>query len=205
MGDNALLSVFAIHALIVVTPGPNFLLVAHRAVAASRRQALSAAMGVALAAVIWATIATVVFAAAANAMGHLFEFLRLAGGAYLLWLAVGLWRSSASAAGEVSGLGPSARHALIRGFLTNLLNPKSAVFFGSVLSAALPADASLATRMAVVAIVGVNATLWYSAVALALSSGPPRRQYLRAQSTIDRLAGLAMGVFAVRLILQRAN
>ena len=65
--------------------------------------------------------------------------LQVAGALYLGYVAVRLWRSGASAS-ESLPVHLQAWAAFRLGFITNLLNPKSALFFGSVFATALPAE-----------------------------------------------------------------
>ncbi|MEQ6437784.1 LysE family transporter [Comamonas sp. w2-DMI] len=86
--------------------------------------------------------------------------VQCAGGLYLFYVAVRLWRSQQiDATGAADGVSPLA--AFRMGFLTNILNPKSALFFGSVFATALPSNPSAELLAASVALVLVNALVWH--------------------------------------------
>jgi threonine/homoserine/homoserine lactone efflux protein len=91
-------------------------------------------------------------------------------------------------------------YARARGGLTNLSNPKAAIFNASVFAAKLPADASFCLRSAAVALILVNALAWHALVAIALST--PRAQHvcLRFTGWIDRVVGTALTTFGVLVI-----
>lgn len=200
MLDPALLHVFALHAAVVVSPGPNFVVVAHAAATESRPAAVWTAAGVTLGAVAWASAATLGFTAVTAAAPKLYTLIRVAGSAYLVWLAVMLWRgASHRQPASNTGLGTTTR-AVARGLLTNLANPKSVVFFGSVLSIALPADASAMLRLGAVGIVGLNALTWYGTVAIFLARPGLRERYERHRAAIDRVVSVVMLMLALRVV-----
>lgn len=200
MDHAALLHVFALHAAVVITPGPNFIVVAHAA-SESRPAGLWTAAGVAVGAVAWALAATLGFAAVAKAAPDLYTLVRLGGYAYLAWLAIRILRRPARGRLGAPTEEMAARHAFARGLLTNLANPKSLIFFGSVLSVALPSDAPAALRLGVVTVIAGNALVWYSTVALVLAGPRLRGPYERHRADIDRLAGVAMLVLASSVVL----
>lgn len=196
---ETLLSVAVLHWVILVTPGANVLVVSQLAAGGHRRAACFAAIGITLVAVIWAALAALGVHAVFVAHPHLRFGLQLAGGAYLCYLAVRLWRSSA-------GAGAAAPHALSPwtafrlGFLTNILNPKSALFFGSVFTTALPPDASIALVHAALATVLVNALAWHLFLALAFSHARVQAAYARRRDAFTRFASAAVAAFGLRLV-----
>ena len=81
-----------------------------------------------------------------------------------------------------------------RGLLTNLTNPKAAVFFGTILAPVLDqAGADWVVAAAIVVIV-VNALWWHCLLAVLFGRPPVRRWYGRAKHVIDRVVGGAPGV-----------
>ena len=83
--------------------------------------------------------------------------------------------------------------------MTNITNPKSALFFGSVFAAALPEEPSLALMLAILGMLFLNAATWYSILAFAFSHAKVRSAYARYRRQIGRVAGSLMGLFGVRL------
>ncbi|WP_291424709.1 LysE family transporter [Deinococcus sp.] len=120
--------------------------------------------------------------------------IKVAGGLYLLWMGVNLWRSSLQEGGEGHpvALPMSDLAALRTGFLTNISNPKAAVFFGSVFSSLLGAGATPGLKLGAWLIVFGLGVLWFTLVAFGLSTAPVQNAYLRARKTIDRVGGTVM-------------
>ena len=146
-----LLTVALLHWVALVTPGANVLVVSNLAAADARRPAIFAALGVTLVALIWATLAVLGVNAVFAAHPYLRIVVQVAGGIYLVYLATRLWRSAAAPDGRAStSLTPLAAFRL--GFFTNITNPKSALFFGSVFATALPHDPTPGLLVAVAAL-----------------------------------------------------
>jgi threonine efflux protein len=130
--------------------------------------------------------------------------LQIAGGIYLCHVAVRLWRSGTSGKeGQSERLAPWA--AFRRGFLTNILNPKSALFFGSIFATALPHDPGAPLLAAATALVFVNALLWHTFLAVAFSHSRVQLAYIRNSRLLNRIAGALVGTFGLRLLAVTAN
>lgn len=132
MIDPALLLGFTIITLIIeLTPGPNMAWLVMLSLSEGRRAGYMASGGIALGLLLIAILAALGLAAIISASSLLYEGLRWAGALFLLWLAFEGWRSAgqSSRALEKEGAG---QHAL-RGFVINVLNPKAAFFYVTVL------------------------------------------------------------------------
>jgi threonine efflux protein len=77
----------------------------------------------------------------------------------------------------------------VRGIFVNLSNPKSLIYFTSVFTALIPADASPAVRLGAVVIVVGESVGWHSLLAILFSRGHARRLYAHLGEWIDRTVG----------------
>lgn len=120
--------------LLELTPGPNMGYLAIVATRYGRRAGLTTILGVTAGLTVYMLAAVFGLTAIVLRMEWLYSLLRWAGVAYLLWLALDVWRSPE---GDVAGIdeAPSAQRFMIRGLLANLLNPKAAVFYITLLPA----------------------------------------------------------------------
>ena len=201
---TTLLTVALLHWIVLVTPGVNVLLVSQLAASGHRRSAFFAGLGVTIVAVTWAMLALLGVSALFTSLPKLRLALQVAGGIYLCYVAVRLWRSSTSAKGTQSEmLVPWAAFRL--GFLTNIMNPKSALFFGSVFATALPQEASSSLLVAATALVFVNALCWHTFIAVAFSHPRVQAAYSRQRRLLNRVAGAFVGAFGIRLLAATAN
>lgn len=116
--------------LIVLLPGPTMTLIIANSLAHGTRAGLLTAAGnqVGLALIIAAV--AIGLASSIEAMGWWFDWLRLAGAAYLVWLGWKLIRSSGAT--EAAAPAPRPRGGfLLQSFLVSLSNPKTLIFFGA--------------------------------------------------------------------------
>lgn len=135
MPDASHLIAFSLIALgLVLTPGPNMIYVISRSIAQGRVAGLIAVAGVALGFVFYMLCAAFGITALVFAVPYAYDILRLLGAAYLLYLAWQTIKPGGRSPFEVKTLpvdGP--RKLFMMGFLTNLLNPKIAVLYLSLL------------------------------------------------------------------------
>lgn len=197
---SSLLAIALLHWTALITPGPNFLVVSNLAANGSRRTAVCAALGVTAVAGIWSALAVLGVSAIFTAHHYLRMVVQVAGGCYLLYVGLRFWRSGAAESESSSiQLSPSAAFRL--GFLTNFMNPKAVLFFGSVLATGLPAAPSKLLLALAVGLVIVNAFSWHMLLAIAFSHRRVQAVYTRSRTTIGRVAGLLVGAFGLRLLI----
>ena len=199
---TALLGVLAALTVGVISPGPSFVMVARMAVATSRAQALAAALGMGVGGVLFGAAALLGLHAVFQAVPWLYVGLKLAGGAYLCYLGVLIFRSAKQAllVSSSDGAAPSAQRAFWLGLTTQVSNPKTAVVYASVFAAFLPQSFSVAFGVVLLAMVLCIETGWYALVALVLSAGTPQKIYLAYKAWLDRTAGLVMVSLGLKLV-----
>ncbi|HXS90764.1 MAG TPA: LysE family translocator [Steroidobacteraceae bacterium] len=130
MIDPASLALFMTATLALnLAPGPDMLYISTRSLTQGRRAGVISALGIAAGSVVHTVAIASGLAALLRALPLAYDIVRLAGAAYLIWLGVQALRSKA---GPVSGkpLGRASEWAIFRqGAVTNILNPKVALFF----------------------------------------------------------------------------
>jgi threonine/homoserine/homoserine lactone efflux protein len=192
LDTTAIFSAAAVCLAGVMSPGPNFVAVSHRAISSSRAEALAMVFGIAMVNTLWATLALFGLSVLIATLPWLAWSIKVLGATYLVWFGIQLLRRSGQPLRprELAASGTTFRSALRDGIVTNLANPKSMAFYASVFSGAVPANASAETLLAMVAMVGVIAILWYGGVALALSAERMAELYRRGKKIIERTCGL---------------
>lgn len=188
----------------VISPGPNFLLVAQSAFRGSRSQAVACAIGVSTGALMFALAGVSGLTLVMRQWPLLDTCLKLVGAAYLAWLGVETLRHARRplraerAEAATSGLGAS--RYFVRGLASQLSNPKGIAIYASVFAAFLPDNlggSSVATLLAGIFALEIG---WYGLVALALGQGWARETYLRRKTIVDIGAGTAMLLISLRLL-----
>jgi threonine/homoserine/homoserine lactone efflux protein len=209
MFDARFLAFAGLSALLVLTPGATFAVVVETALGSGRTAALMTVAGVGLAN---ATLAT----AAAFGMSALFgrwpaalELVRIAGGVYLAWLGLrGLWgarhlRASVAPAGGRGTEGRATRSAfVVRGLLTNLLNPPVWLFYMSIVPQFIgPQDAYLARALLLGATHVAMSVVWqgFCGVAVGFAADHVARPSVRR--VLEGVTGAALVVMGARLLV----
>ena len=130
---TSFLTIAVLHWVVLVIPGVNFVLIAQLAAGSARSVSLAAVAGITTVTLTWATLAILGMGAVFAAHPALRQAFQVAGGAYLCYVAFKLWRSPpVDANAEVKPVTTSRAAAFRLGFITNVFNPKTALFFGSV-------------------------------------------------------------------------
>jgi threonine efflux protein len=200
---HAVLTVFLVYLAGVVIPGPNFVAVVHKAVAATRSEALALVAGIVLVNLFWSTCAIagigIVFAAFPWAA---FIVKRL-GAAYLMSFGLRLLiKAGKQVPRPVNDvMTGNWRQSFFQGLITNIGNPKSMAFYAAVFSAAAPAHVSIATFVSMLAVVVVVSMVWYGMVAIALSQPRIAVAYQRRKKAIDQLCGGLIICLGIRQLI----
>lgn len=194
-----LLAIAILHWAVLLIPGFNFVLIGQLAAGGSRTMAVSAVAGMTTATLVWAVLAVAGVGMVFTAHPALRLWAQMAGGLYLLYLAAKLWCAGRQVS-EASAPVLSAVAAFRTGFMTSALNPKIALFYGSVFATALPQDPPLVLVWLAVLLVFVNSVVWHSSLALLLSRPSIQRAYLRNHQTLNRISAALVGAYDAKLI-----
>lgn len=136
MHASVLLAFAAALAVAVAIPGPGVFAVVSCAIARGFREALALIAGVIAGDLIYFSLAVCGLAALARTLGGFFIIVKLAGGAYLVWLGLKLWRQRVPETAAVTAApepGRGFRRNFLAGFFVTIGNPKSIGFYASLL------------------------------------------------------------------------
>lgn len=184
-------------------PGPSFVLVARNAIGLSRRDGLATALGMGAGALFFGGLALAGLYTLLQAVEWLYIGLKMAGGAYLTYVAWKIWRGARQPIAmddRVAPLAGSTRKSFWTGITTQMSNPKTAIWYGSIFAALLPQHPPMWCYLVLPPLVFLVEFGWYTVVALCFSSRVPREMYLRAKAWVDRVAAVAIAALGLRLI-----
>ncbi|PZW69755.1 RhtB (resistance to homoserine/threonine) family protein [Pseudomonas sp. URMO17WK12:I1] len=196
---NEWIAVISITLLAVISPGADFALVTRNSLMLSKRAGLFTAMGIGLGVLVHLGYTLLGVGLLLQQSTWLFNLLKLAGAAYLIYLGIGMLRSKAVDTPAAASPTPASSLVALRGgLLTNALNPKTSVFIISLFMQAVQPDTPTTTQIAYGAFIALAHVGWFSLVALCFSAGSVRRRLLSARQWIDRLfGGLLIGLGAL--------
>jgi threonine/homoserine/homoserine lactone efflux protein len=200
MPATLLLSFVGVSALVIVTPGQDTALVIRNTLRGGRRGGVLTAAGVSTGNFAWAVATSAGLAAVLIASEPLFQALRWFGAAYLVYLGLhSLYRALRNISSQ--GSVPQGRQRPYRqGLLSNLGNPKIAVFFSSLLPQFAQSFAGLLALGVLFAGMGL-AWLSFYAVVVDKAGDFLRRSAIRR--VIDALVGAVLVAFGLRLANER--
>ena len=188
----SLLTLTTVNLIALISPGPDFAVILKNSLLYSRRTAIYTAVGTASGAIIHVLYTLLGLGLVLNDNPWILETIKYLGAAYLIYLGV----KGLMAKKEELALGNlhhrkdiGGRQGFSNGFLTNLLNPKCAMFFISLFAVAISPDVPIPVMVSYVLIVFVETILWFSIVAYCLTAKATREKFASQSHWISRLCG----------------
>lgn len=193
--------------LLVVSPGPDTLVLLRNALAGGRRGGLLACAGIFTGNLVQGSAAALGLGVLIAESHTLFTILRWAGAAYLVLLGVqalrGAWRGEYGAFEDLSRRRGSGLRRFREGFLSNVTNPKVLVMYLSVLPQFLvPGVTTTADALALAYTVAVLGLVWLLALLLVVHRVRGWLSRRRVRRTVDTVTGAALLGFGAALVAE---
>jgi threonine/homoserine/homoserine lactone efflux protein len=201
-----LLPFLAVSAVVILTPGVDMALVTKNALVHGPAAARATAVGVNLGIAFWTLAAAVGLAAVIAASAAAFTAIKLAGAAYLIVLGLQALRGRDDPPpGIVAGRPTLGRGAALRqGLTSNLLNPKIAVFFTSLLPQFVDAQTATAADLLLLGLLfNAMGVIWLLTYAALAARGRNVLARPRVRRSVDRVTGVVLIGLGVRIALER--
>jgi RhtB (resistance to homoserine/threonine) family protein len=199
----------AISALLIVIPGPDMALVARNSLRGGRRSGIATALGVFSGLVLWTLAASVGLAALLRASEPAFVALKIAGSLYLVYLGTrslfdALRRTEKGDGRRRVRAVERSTVSLRQGLVSNLGNPKIAVFFTSFLPQFVHGHGSAFAPLVVLGLIFVVLTFaWLTLYAVVIGRGSSFLRRPRVRLWLDRFTGVVFVGFGIRLALEK--
>jgi threonine/homoserine/homoserine lactone efflux protein len=192
-----------VSALVICTPGQDTALTIRNTIAGGRRNGIETAGGVALGQAVWTLAASAGLVALLRASEPVLHALKLVGAAYLVYLGAhslvaALTRRSVEPE-HVARVGSGRRRGFRQGFLSNLGNPKMAIFFATLLPQFAPHDGGAFLPLLLLGLLFCAMTLaWLTLYAVAIARA--RRLITgRVRRALDTATGFVLVALGFRL------
>jgi len=194
------LTVLGVHVLAVMSPGPNILIIVKESVTVSRNNGLYTALGVLVGATMYVVFGFLGFIAIVSQSVMIFNAFKFIGALYLIYLGLQGILSSGKA---VHFQDEDAQFALQKtpvesfrsGFLTNLSNPKAALYFFTLFTTFVPVDLPLNMKLLLAVLLLIISFSWYLLVAILFSE----QRIQRAYQSVKRYADFVFGGLFISL------
>ena len=201
-----LLAVITITVLAVISPGPDFAMVTRNSLLRSRRAGVFTAVGIGLGVCVHVGYTLVGVGLLIQQSLWLFNAIKWAGAAYLVYLGVKMLRAQPGGAAQGSATTALSDAAALRmGLATNVLNPKTTVFIVSLFLQVVRPSTPLAVQIGYGAFIALAHLAWFSLVALCFSAGAVRDRLLAVRHTVDRVCGVVLVGFGVALAVAQGS
>lgn len=198
----AFLTVATLVTMGAVSPGPAVLMSARTGVTEGMRTGFFLAVGIGIGAVFWAVLALSGLAMLFRIAPTLLWAFKIAGGLYLVWMAVSMWRHADQPLPDTTGAPPrSAVSAFRLGLFTQLSNPKPAVLLSAIFIGTVPQGTPVWMLAVLLAYLFTVETTWNTLVARIFSYSATRRAYMGAKTAIDRSFGGLLALLGVKIAM----
>ena len=191
--------------LIVISPGADFVLVLKTSINDGRKAGIFTALGLSLAICVHISYSMFGISYLISQNEYLYNMIRYAGAGYLIYLGV---KGIYSANSQLNTTSTAQRknknwQYLAQGFLCNVLNPKTMLFFLSIFSQVISPDSNDNTQAFIygaymIALHGI----WFAIVAILFTSATLQTRLLRVRKRLNQVCGVGLVSFGALLALK---
>lgn len=204
------LGLFIVSGLLLnIMPGPDSLLIMTRSAGQGARAGCAAAIGIGAGTFVHVFAAALGLSAILATSATAFTVVKYIGAAYILYMAIGLLRSKPRGAEAHAAVAPLPnRKIFAQGFLTNVLNPKVAIFFLAFVPQFIDADAPNKALAFIIlgCIFNLNGMVWCNALALFTAQASARLKVSPLVSLwLNRATGGLFVWLGVKLALSKSH
>lgn len=206
--DPQLLVFVGVAALLTVTPGPDTMLVMRNVLARGRRAGLLTTAGISGGIFVHATLSALGVSLILARSALAFEAVKLAGAGYLIVLGaqslLRLWRPDSGAVPHGPAPAGGGSRSLVEGLLTNLLNPKVAIFYLSFLPQFIRVTDAVLMRSLLLAAIHVGmGVVWLLSVSIFVGALRGLLERRRVRRMLEGVTAAVLVGLGVRLALER--
>ena len=199
-----LLAFVGISLVVIMTPGQDTALTIRNTLLAGRPNGIKTAAGVAAGQLVWALAASTGLAALLAASEPAFDALKLAGAAYLVLLGLQALKDAVRGTATPHEPADSTAHGFRQGLISNLGNPKMAVFFTGLLPQFAPeAGPAFATMLALGVLFAALTLAWLTLYAFAVERARHALGRPAVRRALDAVTGTALIALGIRVAADR--
>lgn len=196
-------SVLTIWLMAVIMPGADLFFVVRSSIKQSRLEALAGVGGIIAGTFVWLVVGFFLI----NLLNKtaLFDYIRLAGGGYLIYMAVRIFLSMRVDSAQDFAQAKLQKNAFLNfvfGIFTNLANPKPPIFISIILSKLPAAQMPLMVDFALLLAMLLIPSLWFYLVVRFFSIERLLNLFLRYVKWVDLVAGVIFVLFGINLIVE---
>ena len=203
--ETNLLVVAGVTLLAVISPGPDFAVILRNALRSGRGPGLATALGISCGVVIHVTYTLLGLGWIVARYAWLLTAIKYAGAAYLVWLGCSAFLSRKDGAGHeqppVTAARADLRQAFRNGFLCNVLNPKTVLFFIALFTQVVAPDTPLAAQVGIGIYIVLVHLAWFAFVVMVLTNPAALRIFNHWRRAVERTVGTCLVALGVTLAI----
>jgi len=202
-----LLSISLIAVFMAISPGADFVMVTRNSIFYSRKAGLYSALGVSMA--IWVHVAYSIAGLAIIISNSilLFSILKYLGAAYLIYIGYKTFTSKTMMNMEKTDetLHLSNQKAFKIGFITNVLNPKTTIFFLSIFTQLVTLETPLWLQLVYGLIISFAHLLWFTLISFSLTHPVLLKKFQASKHIIEKVVGGVLVAFGLKVAFTSNN
>jgi RhtB (resistance to homoserine/threonine) family protein len=206
-GESNLLLVAGITLLAVISPGPDFAVILRNSLRSGRKAGVATALGIGCGVVVHVTYTLLGLGYLVARCAWLLTAIRYAGAAYLVWLGCSALFARKAGPDRPAAAAPAApagfRGAFGNGFLCNVLNPKTVLFFVALFTQVVAPGTSPAAQLGIGVYIVLTHLAWFAFVAVVLTNPGALRVFDRWRRHVERAVGGCLVALGVTLAVER--
>jgi len=199
-------TVTAIHALAVISPGPDFIMVIRNSLVYSRRIGIWTSVGFGLGIAVHITYSLAGLAIIISQSILLFNVIKFFGAGYLIYIGIRSIlskKSNVNLEKEETKKEITPLNAVRIGFLTNVLNPKATLFFLSLFTFVITPNTPGIILAIVSAIMIINTMIWFSIVSIFISQKNIRKIFEKFEGIFNKTFGVLLVTLGLKIALTK--
>ncbi|WP_409311247.1 LysE family translocator [Pectobacterium sp. B1J-3] len=188
----------------MISPGPDFFLIIKNATRYPRIAALMTAFGVICGVATHMAYCVAGLAVVITTTPWLFNLLKYAGAAYLMWIGIQALLSRGGSKMDVTQLTKqhvSMKKAFLQGYLCNLLNPKATLFFLAMFTQVLSVNSGIGEKLWYAMIIWGLSAIWWPLLVFIFQSSPVRQVLAKIQKLVDKVLGTVLIALGIKVAL----
>ena len=200
-----IISLAIIGLLIVISPGPDFVLVLKNSINSERSSGILTACGISLAIGVHISYSMLGVSYLISQNEVIFTAIKYAGAAYLIYLGVKSILTANDKLKKIEGNAITVKPSqyLIQGFICNLLNPKTMLFFISLFSQLISSDHSANNYVLLYGLyIALLHGIWFSLVSVFFTSKALQKHLTKIKKRLNQACGVGLISFGVLLSIE---
>jgi RhtB (resistance to homoserine/threonine) family protein len=181
--------------LAVVSPGPDFAIILRNGLRYGRKVGLATACGIASGVVVHTTYALLGLSYIVAKYVWVLEFVRYAGAGYLIWLGISAFKPQREQAVDKNEDGPvslSLGTSFRQGFLCNVLNPKTMLFFVALFTQVITTNTAMDLKIGIGAFISLIHLIWFTFIVFVVTNSNTQRLVKNWRNSIEKAVGICL-------------